>query len=88
MYVHAEIIGKKVNGLIEVPRAALRNQNQLLIVDAKNRLHFRDVDIFRIDGETIYIEGGIKDNEFICISQPKTVVGGMKVTPIRETEGN
>ncbi len=88
MYVHAEIIGKKVGGLIKVPRAALRNQNQLLVVDEKNRMHFREVDIYRIDGENIYIEGGIKDNEWICISQPKTVVDGMKVTPINETEEN
>ncbi len=88
MYVDAEIIGIKVGGLIEVPRAALRNQNQLLVVDEENRMHFREVDIYRIDGENIYIEGGIKDNEWICISQPKTVVDGMKVTPITESEEN
>jgi RND family efflux transporter MFP subunit len=88
MYVHAEIIGKKVNGLIEVPRTALRNQNQLLIVDEENRIHFRNAEIFRIDGEIVYISDGIKDNELICISQPKTVVDGMLVSPIRETEEN
>jgi RND family efflux transporter MFP subunit len=86
MYVHAEIIGKKVDGLIEIPRVALRNQNQVLVVDNENRIHFRDTDIFRIDGEVIYISAGIDDNELICVSQPKTVVDGMQVTPIRETE--
>jgi RND family efflux transporter MFP subunit len=86
MYVHAEIIGKKVNGLIEIPRVALRNQNQVLIVDKENRIHFRDAEIFRIDGEVVYISAGIDDNELICVSQPKTVVDGMQVTPIRETE--
>ena len=46
-------------------------------------------DVVRSDislGENIYIEGGIKDNEWICISQPKTVVDGMKVTPVTETD--
>ena len=84
MYVHAEIIGKKVDGLIEIPRVALRNQNQVLVVDSENRIHFKTVEIFRVDGEVIYISGGIMDNELICVSQPKTVVDGMKVTPIRE----
>jgi RND family efflux transporter MFP subunit len=86
MYVHAEILGKKVIGLIGVPRTALRNQNQILIVDKENRIHFRNAEIFRIDGEVVYISDGIKDNELICISQPKTVVDGMKVTPIQESE--
>jgi hypothetical protein len=88
MYVHADIMGKKVSDLIEVPRTALRNQNQLLIIDKDNRIHFRNAEIFRIDGEVVYISNGIKDNELICISQPKTVVEGMKVTPIHEIEVN
>jgi RND family efflux transporter MFP subunit len=86
MYVHAEIIGNKVDGLIEIPRVAIRNQNQVLVVDDNNQIHFRNTEIFRIDGELVYISDGIKDNEMICISQPKTVVDGMKVTPIIETE--
>jgi hypothetical protein len=86
MYVHAEIIGKKVDGLIEIPRVALRNQNQVLVVDNDNRIHFRDVEVFRIDGEVAYISAGIDDKEMICVSQPKTVVDGMEVTPISETE--
>jgi RND family efflux transporter MFP subunit len=88
MYVHAEIIGKKVDGLIEIPRVALRNQNQVLVVDNDNRIHFRDTEIFRIDGEVVYISGGIENNEMISVFQPKTVVDGMQVTPIRETEAN
>ena len=61
-------------------------KRSILIVDDENRLHFRNVEIFRIDGEVVYISEGIKDNELICVSQPKTVVEGMKVTPISETE--
>jgi len=80
------IIGKKVDGLIEIPRVALRNQNQILVVDNDNRIHFRNTEVFRIDGEVVYISGGIENNELICVSQPKTVVDGMQVTPIRETE--
>lgn len=88
MYVNAEIVGKKVDGLIEIPRVALRNQNQVLVVDHENRIHFRDTEIYRIDGEVVFISGGIDDNELICVSQPKTVVDGMQVTPIHESEIN
>ena len=86
MYVQAEIIGKKVQNLVVVPREAMRNQNQILIVDGENKLRSREVGIYRIDAEIVYLDKGIDDGELICLSAIKTMVEGMDVLPITENE--
>jgi len=86
MYVQGEIIGKTVADLVIIPREAIRNLNQILIIDNENRLYSREISIYRIDGEFIYVNKGIESGELICLSAIKTVVEGMNVSPIAETE--
>jgi RND family efflux transporter MFP subunit len=95
MFVHAEITGKAVDGLFAIPRAALRDNNQVLIVDDEERLRFRSVDLFRLDAEIVYINSGLIDGELICISPLQAVVDGMPVSVFEggsfmkeETEGS
>ena len=84
LFVNAEIMGKTVGNLVAVPRAALRNNDQILIVDEGDRLRFRKVSIYRSGAHFVYINEGIHEGEIICLSQPKTVMDGMQVTPIYE----
>ncbi len=86
MYVKAEIIGKKVSNLVVVPREVLRGQNQILIVDKENHLYTRKIGIYRIEGESVYIDSGLENGELVCLSQLKTVVEGMDVSPVAEAE--
>lgn len=79
MFVQAEIIGNTINDLITLPRSALRDNNQVLVVDHLNQLRFRDVEIFRIDKETAFIKAGLNNGETVCISPLETVVDGMHV---------
>jgi RND family efflux transporter MFP subunit len=84
MFVNAEILGESVAGLVAVPRTALRNSDQILIVDEQNHLRFRNVTIYRSDQDVVYVESGIEAGEYICLSAPATAVDGMKVSPIEE----
>ena len=79
MFVHAEIEGKLIDNVIAVPRYAIRNENQVLIVDDESRLRFRDVEVLKMDSETAYIVSGISDGENICITPLNAVVDGMLV---------
>ncbi|MFQ5627648.1 MAG: efflux RND transporter periplasmic adaptor subunit [bacterium] len=79
MFVDAEIIGVSIDDLIAIPRSALRDNSQVLIVDQDNRLRFRNVEIFRIDTDTVIIESGLENGETLCISPLETVVDGMHV---------
>ena len=84
LYVHADIRGKTVDNIISLPRSVIRNNNQVLVVDAENKMYFREVDIFRLEEENVLISGGILPGERICISPIQAVVDGMMVQPINE----
>ena len=84
MFVYAEIEGKYVDDLYAIPRAALRDNGQVLIVDADERLRFRNVEPFRFDSEIVYIRSGLEDGEQICISTLQAVVDGMPVSVLEE----
>ncbi len=79
LYVEASISGKTVNDLYALPREVIRSGNRVLIVDAENRLRFREVEILRLENERVLIAGGLRPGERICMSPIQAVVDGMLV---------
>ena len=88
LFVNAEIEGRSVENVVVVPRAAIRNGNEVLIVDEENRLRFREVELLRVYGDEAYIDGGLSRGELICISPLQVVVDGMRVEPLLEHDGD
>lgn len=84
LYVQATIQGRRVSDLIALPRSVIRNNNQVLVVDAENKMHYRNVEIYRLEEDRVLISGGILPGEFICISPIQAVVNGMSVQPVTE----
>ncbi len=84
LFVQAEISGKYVEDVIALPRSVIRNNNQVLVVDAENKMFFRDVEIFRLEEDRVLISGGLLPGETICISPIQAVIDGMSVQPLRE----
>ncbi|MBT8147673.1 MAG: efflux transporter periplasmic adaptor subunit, partial [Gammaproteobacteria bacterium] len=84
LYVEAEISGRTVDDIIVLPRNVIRNNNQVLVVDAENKMYFREVEILRLDEADVLISGGILPGELICISPIQAVYDGMSVQPVRE----
>ena len=82
--MHADIRGKTVDDVIALPRSVIRNNNQVLVVDAENKMYYREVDIFRLEEQRVLISGGILPGERICISPIQAVVDGMAVRPVVE----
>lgn len=82
LFVAASIKGRTVDNIITLPRAALRNQEQVLVVDKDNRLRYRSVKIMRFEKDNVIISAGIEDGEVINISPIQTVIDGMLVVPI------
>lgn len=86
LFVNAIIEGRQVDNVVSLPRAALRNRNQVLVVSNDNRLHYRSVDVLRFDKENVLIESGLEAGETVNVSPLQTVVDGMRVNPVREQE--
>ena len=84
LFVQANILGKKAEDMIALPRSVIRNNNQVLVVDAENKMYFRDVEIFRLEEDRVLISGGLLVGEYICTSPIQAVVNGMSVQPVIE----
>ena len=84
MFVQAEIRGRKVENVFRLPRSAMRDNNQVLVVDSDDRLNFRQVSILCLEHDEMLIDKGLSEGELVCISPLQTVVEGMLVKPIIE----
>jgi RND family efflux transporter MFP subunit len=82
LFVQAEIEGRSADDIMILPRNAIRNNDQVLIVDADDRLRFRTVGLARVYGDDAFVNSGLKPGERICISPLQAVVEGMRVDPI------
>lgn len=78
-FVSASIEGTTVANAIRVPRSALRGNNQLMFIDAEDRLRLRQVDIIRTDARYAYLRGGEKIADRISITTLESPINGMKV---------
>jgi len=85
LFVNAEIQGRPADNIIVLPRAAIRNASEILIVDNDNRLRFRTVELLRIYGNEAFISGGIQKGELINLSPLQAVVDGMRVEPLLDS---
>lgn len=79
MYVEAEIAGRTVRNVAVVPRAALRGRDRVLVVDAGDRLSFREIDILRATTDAIYVRSGLAEGELVVVSPLDTPTEGMRV---------
>lgn len=84
LFVEAEIEGLLVEDIVVMPRNSLRNGNRVLIVDADNRLRFRDIEPLRLYQDDVLIRGGLAQGERVCVSALQTPIEGMRVLPIGE----
>lgn len=85
LFVNASIMGRAVDDVITLPRAALRNQNQVLVVDTDNRLHYRGVEIMRFENDNVIISRGLESGDVVNVSPLQTVIEGMRVNTIAKT---
>lgn len=84
LFVQAEIRGRQVADVIRLPRSAMRDNDQVLVIDGDNRLRFRQVTILRLEHDEVLVKNGLTSGELVCISAIQTVVDGMHVKPVIE----
>lgn len=84
LFVKAEIDGLEVDDVVVMPRNALRNGNRVLVVDAENKLHYRDIVPLRLYRDEVLIREGLKAGERVCVSPLQTAIDGMVVDPIAD----
>lgn len=78
-FVAASIVGAKVENVISVPRSALRTNNQLMFIDADNRIRMGYVDVIRADANNAYLRDTAMLGDRISVTVLEAPISGMKV---------
>jgi len=79
LFVEAVIQGRSITGVAVLPRTAMRDNRRLLVVDAENRLRFRDVNVVRRTGNEVVIDTGLTTGDRVCLTALAAVTDGMQV---------
>ena len=82
LFVKARIKGRWADNVVTLPRAALRNQSKVLVVDKDSRLVYRDVEILRFENDNVIVSSGLESGDVVNISPLQTIVEGMRVKPM------
>ena len=78
LFVEVEIPGKEMKDVFLLPRSALHNQSQVVVVDENDTLRSRDIEIVHSTPRQIIVRG-LKDGEHINISPLEILIEGTKV---------
>lgn len=88
LFVDAKIHGRLATDVVVVPRAAVRTDDTVLVLDGDDRLHFRSVTVLRAVDEQVYISAGLEEGERVCISSLETALDGMTVRIVAQSESD
>lgn len=85
LFLEAEIHTPARMGIVEIPRAALLDNETVLIVDTENKLHRRTVEVIHANPKTALIEEGLQTGERVVLTAMEFIVEGMQVEPLETT---
>lgn len=80
-FVTAIIGGKTIEDAFAIPRHALLEGSKVALVDAEDRLRFRQVAPIFGDDRFYYVTSGIENGDEIIVSAMGVPIEGMKVRP-------
>lgn len=81
LFVNAEVAGRSFDAVVRVPRQALYEKDQLLVLDEENRLRTVSVRVLQVLEKSLLITG-IPEGQLILLERPGYIVEGMKVSPV------
>lgn len=82
-FVNAVIKGRTVDGIVKLPRHVARN-DQVVLIDDKNIVEMRHVNVVRSDLENVYIKDSLKTGERVATSHSNTMANGQLVKVLGE----
>ena len=85
MFVRMDILTRKVEGVLAIPRAAVR-EGRVFVVNAENRLEVRPVKVRARMGDLAIIGEGLKAGERIVLSDLVPALEGQLLKPVPDEE--
>ena len=81
LFVQAAIQGVTIDNVVELPRGALRNQDQVVIVDSENKMWSRNVDVVHAEAQSVVVTG-IAAGASVVVSPLDLLIEGAEVSVI------
>ncbi len=79
LFVEVLLLGRRLPGAVEVPRAALREGGLVWLVDDDNTVHIQPVTVARKGRETVLLSAGVVRGDHVIISNLDIVTEGMDI---------
>jgi RND family efflux transporter MFP subunit len=94
-FIRAEIQGKRVENVFQVPRSSLHDGDTVLTVSDQETLHLQPVSVIWKNSDLVFIEAGLQAGDRLVVSNVPAPIEGMPVTIVengpekvtREAEG-
>ena len=81
-FVQARLQGEVLEDVFVIPRAALRESREVLIIDGNDEIQRRQVTVAWSDDALVAISAGLSEGELLVVTPMSTVTDG---TPVRAT---
>jgi RND family efflux transporter MFP subunit len=88
LFVTVNIEGRTLENAVRLPRAALRENDVVWVVDQNGQLTFRKVSVARLTPDAVFLAGGLNDGEMVVITSLKAATDGMQVRFRQTREDN
>jgi len=79
-FVRAEIQGKEIENVIQVPRSSLHDGDTVLTVSDNETLHLQPVSVKWKNFDHVFIDAGLKAGDRVVVSNVSAPIEGMPVT--------
>lgn len=86
-YVDVEIEARPLSGVVELARAALRDDDKVWVVGEGNRLEIRSVRVVWRGPDSVYVREGLEPGERIVTSRIPSPIDGMRLRVAGEPTG-
>jgi RND family efflux transporter MFP subunit len=79
-FVRAEIQGKEIENVIQVPRSSLHDTDTVLTVSDEETLHLQPVSVIWKNADLVFIDAGLQAGDRVVVSNVPAPIEGMLVT--------
>jgi RND family efflux transporter MFP subunit len=86
-YVNAQIQGRLLEDVVVLPRYTLQANNLIWTADAEGRLRPKEVEVLTINGDDVYISGGLENGERVVLTRLENPLNGASVQ-VNYVDGN
>jgi len=86
MFVEANIEGRQIDSVSEIPRSAIHPGNRIYVVDNQNQLQIHTVKIVSQSKNTALVDTGLQNGDRIATTPLATPINGMSVKIVEAKE--